>query len=442
MQTNITGGRIFVASLVYSLLKANISMMPTHIGSCLIAVAALLTMAGCSSGTSPVPQVGTIRGTVTNALTGQPIAQAGVRTTPPSSSVLTDAAGAFTMGDVPVGTYLVQAERADVGSGTAQVAVTAGATTTAAIALNTSFTRGAITGYVRNKATQDPVNGAVIDLLGLDRSTTTDSTGLFRVDSLEAAFITVRASKKGFIYAEQRVQVAAGLTAVTDVFGLESLFPAVTDGLVAFFPLDGTDEEISGSGQITKTTMSNTQPAANRKGNADRAMRFTADTDSYVQATTGPGFAQLPVTVAFWMLREAPSAELESVVSKYLHPSGEGVVIMHEGATLVSLYSTETFSNYCRIDQPAPGMDAWVHVAFVCTETIASLYVNGELLDTDDWRGTPMPTTSSEPLRIGAMRSTATPALRPRGFHGVIDDVAWYGRALSPQEIKTLADDK
>jgi hypothetical protein len=416
--------------------------MNTRICTYVVAAATLLTMIGCSSSTSPVPQVGTIRGTVTSALTGQPIAQAGVRTTPPSSSVLTDAAGAFTMGDIPVGTYLVQAERADVGSGTAQVAVTAGATATAAIALNTSFTRGAITGYVRNKATQDPVKGAVIDLLGLDRSTTTDSTGLFRVDSLEAALITVRASKKGFIEAEQRVQIAAGLTSVTDVFRLESLFPPVTEGLVAFFPLDGTDEEISGSGKVTKTTMRNTQPAASRTGAADRAMRFTADTDSYVEATTDAEFAQLPVTVAFWMLREAPSAEFESIISKYLHPSGEGVVILHEGSTLVSLYSTETFSNYCRINQIAPGVDAWVHVAFVCTDTIASLYVNGELLDTDDWRGTPMSTTSSEPLRIGAMHSTATPALRPRGFNGVIDDVAWYGRALSPQEIKALANDK
>lgn len=416
--------------------------MNTRICTYVVAAATLLTMIGCSSSTSPVPQVGTIRGTVTSALTGQPIAQAGVRTTPPSSSVLTDAAGAFTMGDVPVGTYLVQAERANVGTGSAQVAVIAGATATAAIALNSSFTRGSITGYVRNKATQDPVNGAVIDLLGLDRSTTTDSTGLFRVDSLEAAFITVRASKKGFIEAEQRVQIAAGLTSVTDVFGLESLFPVVTDGLVAFFPLDGTDEEISGSDKVTKTTMRNTQPAANRKGTADRAMRFTADTDSYVEATADLDVAKLPVTVAFWMLREAPSADLESIVSKYLHPSGEGVVIMHEGSTLVSLYSTETFSNYCRINQLAPSVDGWLHVAFVCSETGATVYLNGEPLDTAEWTGTPMSTTSTEPLRIGAMRSTATPALRPRGFHGVIDDVAWYGRALRAQEIKALANDK
>ena len=346
------------------------------------------------------------------------------------------------MRDVPVGTYLVQAERVDVGSGTAQVAVTAGATATAAIVLNSSSNLGSIRGRVRSTVSEEPLQGALVELLGLDRSTMTDAEGTFIIDNIEPVRVTVRASKRGFIAAEQDVQVVAGLTSVVDVLRLERLLPSVTEGLVAFFPLDGTDEEISGSGQITKTTMSNTQPSANRKGNADRAMRFTADTDSYVQATSGPGFAQLPVTIAFWMLREAPSAELESVVSKYLHPSGEGVVVMHEGAALVSLYSTETFSNYCRIDQPAPGMDAWVHVAFVCTQTTASVYVNGEVLGTAEWTGTPLSTTTSEPLRIGAMRSTATPALRPRGFHGVIDDVAWYSRALRPEEISVLAADK
>ena len=416
--------------------------MNTRFCTYVVAAATLLTMIGCSSSTSPVPQVGTIRGAVINGLTGQPTAQAVVSTTPPSSSVLTDAAGAFTMDNVPVGSYAVQAQRADVGSGTAQVAVTAGATATAAIVLHSSSNLGAIRGRVRSTVSEEPLQGALVELLGLDRSTMTDAEGTFIIDSIVPARVTVRASKRGFIAAEQDVQVVAGLTSVVEVLRLERLLPPVTEGLVAFFPLDGTDEEISGSGQITATTMSNTQPAANRKGNADRAMRFTADTDSYVQATTGPGFAQLPVTIAFWMLREAPSAELESVVSKYLHPSGEGVVIMHEGAALVSLYSTETFSNYCRIDQLAPSVDAWVHVAFVCTQTTASVYVNGEVLGTAEWTGTPLSTTTSEPLRIGAMRSTATPALRPRGFHGVIDDVAWYGRALRPEEISALAADK
>ncbi len=250
--------------------------------------------------------MGTIRGAVINGLTGQPTAQAVVSTTPPSSSVLTDAAGAFTMGDVPAGTYLVQAERVDVGSGTAQVAVTTGATATATIVLRSSSNLGAIRGRVRNTVSEEPLQGALVELLGLDRSTMTDAEGTFIIDSIEPVRVTVRASKRGFIAAEQDVQVVAGLTSVVDVLRLESLFPPVTDGLVAFFPLDGTDEDISGSGQITTTTMSNTQPAENRKGNADRAMRFTADTDSYVQATTGPGFAQLPVTIAFWMLREAP----------------------------------------------------------------------------------------------------------------------------------------
>ncbi len=108
----------------------------------------------------------------------------------------------------------------------------------------------------------------------------------------------------------------------------------------------------------------------------------------------------------------------------------------------MSLYSTETFSNYCRINQLAPSVDGWLHVAFVCSQTGATVYLNGEPLDTAEWTGTPLSTTSSEPLRIGAMRSTATLVQRPRGFHGVIDDVAWYGRALSPQEIKALANDK
>jgi hypothetical protein len=218
--------------------------------------------------------------------------------------------------------------------------------------------------------------------------------------------------------------------------------PPVTDGLVAYFPLDGRGDDISGGGFVDTVTIQDVDAVVDRKGIAGGASRFRGTDDSYMSAVVKRDLQELPLTISWWMRRSEVPFELESVISKYVHPSGEGIAVIFENGNLVVLYSTAAFSNYLRIDATVPAMDEWVHCAISCSNNGARVYFNGQLALTGTWSGTPSNTTTDAPLRFGLMESVAAPGLRPAPYSGQLDDVAWYNRVLKVQEIQALANDK
>lgn len=104
----------------------------------LVAVLAVLAVAGCKDGTLLPDQFGSIQGTVVDFATGAPIAGAGVTTTPATDATVTDASGAFTVPDALVGSYTITANRVGYATNTVSVAVREGRTTSATVFLKTS----------------------------------------------------------------------------------------------------------------------------------------------------------------------------------------------------------------------------------------------------------------------------------------------------------------
>ncbi len=85
-----------------------------------------------------VPRTGSISGRITDTVNGNPIAGATVMTQPATASTTTDAQGRYTLSDVPPASYIVSASKAGYQGNSVQVAVTAGNTATANIALSVS----------------------------------------------------------------------------------------------------------------------------------------------------------------------------------------------------------------------------------------------------------------------------------------------------------------
>lgn len=80
----------------------------------------------------------------------------------------------------------------------------------------------------------------------------------------------------------------------------------------------------------------------------------------------------------------------------------------------------------------------WVHVAGTYDGLTARLYVNGiEVASASEQR-----TLSLDPngFTIGAERNTANPDFAEGHVNGRVDDLVLFNRALSPAEIKALAD--
>lgn len=96
-------------------------------GSCVI---------GCNEESpSPSPTSGSITGIITEAVTGTPIAEVTVSTTPATASDTTDTSGQYTLSDLEEGTYMVTALKSGYDGTTINVSVTAENTTTANIEL-------------------------------------------------------------------------------------------------------------------------------------------------------------------------------------------------------------------------------------------------------------------------------------------------------------------
>ena len=74
----------------------------------------------------------------------------------------------------------------------------------------------------------------------------------------------------------------------------------------------------------------------------------------------------------------------------------------------------------------------WVHIAITYDGRYGRAYVNGKLVHTYDYGSSKPIVATSTDLRIGARGSPNPPY---DFFHGLIDDVRIYGRALSDEEI-------
>ncbi len=99
---------------------------------------AMLGALGVATPALHAQETGTVRGRVTDAATQRPIADAQITLAGTLRRVVTDAVGEYTLSGVPAGTATLQASKIGYAPASAQVAVTAGGTATADIALATA----------------------------------------------------------------------------------------------------------------------------------------------------------------------------------------------------------------------------------------------------------------------------------------------------------------
>jgi hypothetical protein len=90
-----------------------------------------LMLLACTPFGIPEPTTGSISGKVIDSTDGSSISSANISTDPPTSAVTADERGAYSISEVPPGTYTVTAVKADYIDASVQIAVVAGRTTTA-----------------------------------------------------------------------------------------------------------------------------------------------------------------------------------------------------------------------------------------------------------------------------------------------------------------------
>ncbi len=151
---------------------------------------------------------GSIAGTVTAASSGA--ALSGATVTDGTRTATTDAAGSYTLSNVPAGTYVVTASRSGYTSASQSVAVVSGTTAVANFALATATTTGTISGRVTNVSTGAPIAGARVT--AGTRTAFTDANGNYTIANLSPGTYTVTATATGYRRVRKTATVSAGLT--------------------------------------------------------------------------------------------------------------------------------------------------------------------------------------------------------------------------------------
>ncbi|MCC7144317.1 MAG: choice-of-anchor B family protein [Candidatus Eisenbacteria bacterium] len=160
------------------------------------------------------PNYGLVRGTVTDATTGDPLPGVVVEELLESRTATTDALGRFTLALEP-GSHTVDLSLFAYADESVSATVTAGQTTNVTVALD-RLPAGTISGFVRSSLGGSGLAGATLTVLGTPLGTTSGVGGAFSVANVPEGPYTVDVSLVGFGSRQGGIHVVANRTVTRD----------------------------------------------------------------------------------------------------------------------------------------------------------------------------------------------------------------------------------
>jgi hypothetical protein len=228
------------------------------------------------------------------------------------------------------------------------------------------------------------------------------------------------------------------LITIGPLFGVSQLPSYLpTDGLIGWWPFNGNANDESGNGY--NGTVNGATLAADRTGNANSAYSF--DTNQFIQLNNTTNLNPYPLSISLWYKVNVYSAgESSPILFKYVSAAWNGFGIgLNDYNNIPCVYpqylrgtSNRVFGYYGEpaFDQPNVNIQQWYHYIFTLDASGGKIYVNGNLIASKAWTGTPGATTSSLPIKVGGSYNT--------WYRGMVDDIAIYNRALTQAEVTAL----
>jgi T5SS/PEP-CTERM-associated repeat protein/autotransporter-associated beta strand protein len=232
-----------------------------------------------------------------------------------------------------------------------------------------------------------------------------------------------------------------------EVAGLYQKRGCLGNGLIAYYPLHGNGNDLSGKGN--NATVNYATPTTDRFGNSNGALFFNG-TNAYLEAAHQEYLNTLPITISCWFSRYDTNSK-GTFVGKYVTQSWDGYAMGYadlSGTNSVVPFYARNYGNDISDGYDSTGenplyfskpiTDTNWHLATMTVDTNGSvLYIDG-IADTNRaWRGAPLVTTTTTPLKIGAQLDPSAQQTAFH-FHGSLSDVRIYNRALAPNEVAEL----
>lgn len=209
---------------------------------------------------------------------------------------------------------------------------------------------------------------------------------------------------------------------------------SLTDGLIAYYPFNGNADDASGNSH--HGTVNGAILTTDRFGQANSAYYFDGQDDNI----NIPDHADLDivdeVTLSAWVQADSVGGG-EGVVSK-VKTNGRGPWELAIGQGTLSFYfrGSSSYRNplYTLYHDESPVIDRWYHLVGTGKDGVAKLYVDGTEVMTQTYAGQFW--SNDYDVYIG----TRWQHQDIHFFHGTIDEVRIYNRALSAKEVDLLYD--
>lgn len=411
-----------------------------------VVLACSLFVFSCKDDPVASPTTGTIKGIVRDAITGKPIYNVDVQTTPPSESVSTDSLGQYTI-TAKEGNYSITASKTDYLAGTVSVRVTNGSTTTANISLSSiSSTSNPPTIPVVVAPTEgdtsvgvnpmlkwqcsDPDNDPISYTLYLDTAVIPLRKITDTITTLSYTATNLKDST--FYYWKIVAKDKFGATSTSPVFSFRTAGKVST--LVAYFPFDGTTNDMADN--LILDNIPTIRYTDGKNGTPNGALVLDGTSNSFLQYKYNSKL-DLPseFTISAWVHPNQMPSNYTQIAGRWISSGGTlnatysltlrktGVV---EGNTHDGKVTSQAISN------AAIPLSEWSHIAMVRNYNGDLLiYVNGTLLGVK---------SSS----VASQKSSVLFTVGKYGdflgsmFNGYIDNLRVYSRALDAKELQSL----
>jgi hypothetical protein len=226
----------------------------------------------------------------------------------------------------------------------------------------------------------------------------------------------------------------------------KNFLPAsLKSNLVAFYSFEGNVKDSSGNGNYG-TIVGGVSSAVDRFGVANSAYNFDGST-GYMYMPGSQFNFQTDLTIAFWVKPAAGQQAWATWVEKtHFGPSGfmDSFTIQQEATVdnaifFLYAYAADAVATTRKINIQMV-TNAWNHVAITKEEVTLKFYLNGVLVDTQTATTSVILSNGNLPLMIGVSNNghTLAPSNLGNFFKGVMDEVGFWSRPLTKEEILTL----
>jgi hypothetical protein len=347
----------------------------------------------------------------------------------------TDSLGRFRFDDVDTGRYALEVDAGPEGSTVLEIEVDG---SLPVLRLEARVQpAGSLSGTVRDDSGR-ALAGAVVGLLGLDRSAFTDSAGAYRLGALPAGTYTVHVQPPGPAWSAREIpQVSIGATRPDS---LDIVLPAAVPGLFAQWRFDEGKGGLAADalGSEARTVLHG--PAGWGEGHDGPCLSLpdTVAAYAFVPKTKSSALdigAGVDFTISLWYRSATAGAgsgrtrRLADARADYA-PNGWSLGLTPEGGMELLFQALGESAPHRLAAGTALDDGAWHHVAAGRIGSRWFLYLDGIAAAASD--GPDAALTHGNAVWFGAREGKAD------HFPGLLDDIRLYARGLSAAEIAAL----